>query len=491
MLRGFATFPSYNPQLGWHEQNPEDWWQASCKALAKCMSKIDGQAVVGLALSNQRETIAFVNEAGDSVYPAITWVDERCRHEVKSLSLEVGADRLHNITGVYPDVTSAIYSCEWMRKNQAQVYEGASFLLDVNAYLVKRLCSNTHYQTSFASADPMGFFDLQNKQWSEELLQRIAIDATKLAHPVASGSLLGEISQSTAQLTGLPEGLPVFAGGGDGQCAALGVNCIHSNHAYVNLGTAVVSGVWSPDFRASKKWRIKLAIHNQGYLFETVMRSGTLLLDWFARQWCNSDSSQSIQAELTNLFRQIEAIPIGSHGVMVQPYWLGVMDPHWDYDARGLIIGLSASHSKLHIFRAIIEAMTISQISAINTFEEETGHKVSKLFAVGGGSKSDLWMQMFADASGREVVVSDVAELSSLGAAMVAAFGVGWYVSISEASSSMSPKGNKVFYPNPKNKPAYDELADIYAGLYEATAKINLQLVNFAEKWGKIEHINM
>lgn len=484
IAEGTASFPTANPGKGLFEQNVNDWWVASCDALKQCVADVQqtlgkNYTIIGMAISNQRETIGFLDADGNAPYPAISWMDNRCRKQVEQLCQNPGADRLHEITGVYPDVTPAIFSCEWVRQNKPDVYEKITHFVDVQSYLVKRLCGNATYQTSFASADPMGLFDVVHKQWSTELCDRVGITLSQLSTSVPSGTRLGEICADTASTTGLPKGTPVFAAGGDGQCAAIGANCTASNRAYMNLGSAVVSGIWCPDFTTSKSWRIKIAMNNQGYLYETVMRSGTVLLDWFVKEFMD-DTPHDV---FSHLFEKIADIAIGSDGVMVLPYWLGVMDPHWDLDARGAIIGLSASRNKYHIFRAIIEAISISQVSAIKTFEMETGNTVETIFAVGGGSKSPLWTQMLADASGKQVVVSDATELSSLGAGMVAAYGVGWYDSITSASHAMSPKGIKTFTPNLGNAQQYQELMEIYGVLYKTTASVNQKLLHFAEKW--------
>ncbi len=485
IAEGTAPIDTQNRNKGWFEQQVEDWWHASCDALKNCVDTLEGYDIVGMAIANQRETIGFIDAQGTAVYPAISWMDNRCRHEVKQLCKNPGDTRLHEITGVYPDVTPAIFSCEWLRKNAPDIYKNIAHFVDVNAFLTKRLCNTPTYTTSFASADPMGFFAVQQKQWSAELLQRVAIDKKQLATPVPSGTKVGEISEHSANRTGLPQGMPVFAAGGDGQCAAIGANCIRSDRAYMNLGSAAVSGIWCPDFNISKSWRIKVPVNNDGYLYESVMRSGTVLLDWFVKQFiANTDTKSNI---FSHLFTEIEKISIGSDGVMVLPYWLGVMDPHWDLDARGAIVGLSASRSKYHIFRAIIEAITISQVSAIKAFESQTGHCIETIFAVGGGSKSPLWTQMIADAAAKTVVVSDATELSSLGAGMVAAYGVGWYPSIAAASNAMSPvvspTGVKTYTPNPDNTVQYQELINIYSELYGATASVHKKLLRFAEKW--------
>jgi len=179
--------------------------------------------------------------------------------------------------------------------------------------------------------------------WSAELLEALELDESKLPEVHPPGTKLGNLGQEAAAATGLPEGLPVFAAGGDGQCAGLGVNCTVKGRAYINLGTAVVSGIWSPEYQYDRAWRTELAAQGEGYIFETCLRSGAFLINWFVDQFVAGGKADA------STFAALEAaanqLPIGSDGLLVQPYFAGAMDPHWDASARGIIMGLSASHT--------------------------------------------------------------------------------------------------------------------------------------------------
>ena len=295
-------------------------------------------------------------------------------------------------------------------------------------------------------------------------------------HP--PGTRLGNVLPEVAKKTGLPEQLPVYAGGGDGQCAGLGTACTSRERAYINLGTAIVSGVWSPEYKYSTSWRTELAAQGEGYIFENCLRSGAFLLNWFVDQFVARGKAD---AEVFNaLEKAADQLPIGSEGLMVQPYFSGVMDPHWDTSARGVMIGLSASHTESHIYRAILEAMTLDQVMSTEDMETELGYKIDHYLAIGGGANSALWRQMLADASGKAVLVSQTIEASALGAGMIAAFGSGWYESITDAAEAMS--GSTVRYEPDRSKfERYRELLEIYRKLYTATAEINHDLVTFAE----------
>src|SRR5262249_25958080 len=157
--------------------------------------------------------------------------------------------------------------------------------------------------------------------------------------------------------TGLPAGTPVIAGGGDGQCsgAGAGLSADRPGHAYINLGTAVVSGCYGSDYAHHPAFRTEIAIADSGYIFETCMRSGTALADWLPRMFGAAAGSK--RDLIAALEAEAAAVPIGARGVMVVPYWQGCMTPYWDSTARGIIAGLSGSTRRGDIFRAFLEGI--------------------------------------------------------------------------------------------------------------------------------------
>lgn len=479
---GRADIPMDNPRLDFFEQNPAHWWSACIEALKDCTDQLHAKghtasSVKGLAISNQRETLGFIGEDGEPTYPAILWLDERCREQVKTFSKRFGADNIHRITGRPPDVTPCLYSFLWIKENEPEVWKNTACFVDVQTYLVQKLCGG-NYRTGWFSADPMGIVDMESQRWSAPLLEALQLDESRLPELHPPGSLLGTVLADIAQQTGLPESLPVFAGGGDGQCAGLGTACTTKERAYINLGTAIVSGVWSPRYQYNTSWRTELAAQGEGYIFENCLRSGAFLLNWFVDQFVARGKADA--AVFNKLEQAADKLPIGSDGLMVQPYFSGVMDPYWDTSARGVMIGLSASHTESHIYRAILEAMTLDQVMSTEDMEAELGYRIDHYLAIGGGANSALWRQMLADASGKPVLVSQTVEASALGAGMIAAYGAGWYSRITDAAEAMS--GSTVKYEPDKSKfSRYRELLSIYRKLYSATAEINHDLVHFAE----------
>jgi sugar (pentulose or hexulose) kinase len=152
----------------------------------------------------------------------------------------------------------------------------------------------------------------------------------------------------------------------------LGTNCTVPNRAYVNLGTAIVSGVWSPTYRYGRAWRTLLAAQGEGYIYESVLRSGSFLVNWFVDQFV--PEGRKDPTVFSRLDAAAQEIPIGCDGLLIQPYWSGVMDPYWDVSARGVTFGQSASHKLAHFYRAILEGITLDQVMRTRVLEEASGH---------------------------------------------------------------------------------------------------------------------
>ena len=477
VAEGRADIPMSSPALFHLEQDPEDWWASARDALRDLFANIDSARIAAIAISNQRETLAFLDADGRSVRPAILWLDERARQEVHDLSEMLGADTIHRITGRYPDVTPCVYTFLWMKRHEPEAYARTACFADVQAALVHRLTG--HLRTGWISADPLGLFDLEAKRWSPEIMEPLDLTPDRLPEVHPPGALLGEVTPDAAEAIGLPAGTPVFAAGGDGQCAGLGTNCTRSDRAYINLGTALVSGVWSPSYAYDRAWRTELAAQGEGYILENCLRSGAYLVNWFVDQFM--PDGRDDPEVFTKLEARAQAIPIGSDGLMALPYWSGVMDPHWDASARGCLIGLGGDHSPAHVYRALIEGMTLDQVLRTGLMERNAGLTVTEYLAIGGGAQSPLWRQMLADASGKTILISDTVEASALGAGMIAAAGCGWYESITAAAEGMAGATRPV-EPDPSRTPRYRALLDIYRDLYGATAETSRRLVAFASE---------
>ncbi|MEH6728401.1 MAG: FGGY-family carbohydrate kinase, partial [Hyphomicrobiales bacterium] len=321
------------------------------------------------------------------------------------------------------------------------------------SYLHERLAGAN--AVSWASADPTGMFDIERKEWSDEILSVVGVTSDQFATPVQPGSRVGGLSQAVAELTGMRVGTPIFAGAGDGQCAGLGVDAAKEGRVYLNLGTAIVTGLWSQTPNISNSWRTMLSPTGDGYFLEGVMRGGTYFLDWMVKHYIAPDQGNAAHEAL---HADAMKLPVGSDGLLVCPYLSGCMNPFWDVNAKAAIYGISPSHDKSYLYRASMEGLTGEVARTIFDMLDQ-GLKVTEIMAVGGGANSPLWRQMLVDSTGIPLTLSQSPEASSLGAAMIAAVGAGWFDSFDDASESMSATGD-TYQPDPEAHKEWKKLLE-------------------------------
>ena len=402
VAEGRESIPMTNPAPRRFEQNPEDWWGSTVAALRAVVAQVDPARIAAVSISNQRETFGVFRENGMPVRPAIVWLDERAIEETDALAQKVGAEKLHGICGKPVDVIVPINRMIWLQNHESARFETVDRYSDVHGYLCKRLTGG--WVTSTASADPSGMLDLKSLEWSGELLSAANLPPSIMPDLARPGLLTGTL---------------LIAGGGDGQCAATGAGATEPGVAYMNFGTALVAGVYSPTYGHDLAFRTESAVADDGYIFETVLKSGAFLIDWFQRELTGG-------ARLPDLEAEAMQSPIGSGGIALLPFWQGSMTPHWDAKARGVIAGISGSSKRGDIYRALLEGLALDQAYALEKAVHSSGAKIDRIIAIGGGASSSLLLQIIADVTGTPVCRAQVAEASALGAAAQDMGSAGW-----------------------------------------------------------------
>ena len=282
LAEGRAQISMSNPQPGYFEQDPEDWWASAITALGEIAAAVDPARIAAIAISNQRESFGLFDEDGRALRPGTLWLDDRARAQERRFAAEFGEERIHAISGKPRDITPCLYRMVWMREHEPEIFARTARMAEVHGYLAFRLTGD--WATSTASADPMGVVDMARLVWSEEILDAAGVPLSMMLRLVPPGDVIGEVTGAAAAATGLLPGTPVVAGGGDGQCAGTGAEVLVQGRAYINLGTAVVSGSYGTDYAFDRAFRTEPAIADKGYVFETCMRGGTFLVDWMARE---------------------------------------------------------------------------------------------------------------------------------------------------------------------------------------------------------------
>lgn len=473
---GRQAVPLAVPRPGWAEQDAEDWWTSCVGALRQALAGVAPDRIAAVAVANQRETMVPVDEAGHALRPAILWLDERCRDQLARIDRLFGSTRIHRVTGKPVDVTPSVYRILWLQEHEREVVEEAARYLDVHAFLVQRLAGRCC--TSLASADPMGLVNMEHGLWAGELLEAIGLGEAQLPELTPPGAVIGTVTAAAAQATGLPKGTPVVAGGGDGQCAALGAGVTQSGRAYLNFGTALVSGLCADRYAADLAFRTLYGCIDGTFIYETVVRTGTYLVSWFLENILALEQGRRTPRE-DLLDTLAAAVPPGANGLMVVPYWLGSMMPHWDAAARGITLGWSPAHGRAHFYRAILEGLLFEQRAQMDAVEAASGLRVEEHVLTGGGSRSAVWSQMAADVSGRPAVRCPTSEATSLGAAILAAAGAGLYPDVRSAAAAMSSPGERLA-PDPERARRYTLLYSVYRDVFPTVRSVVDRLAELA-----------
>ncbi|MHC4248646.1 MAG: xylulokinase, partial [Planctomycetota bacterium] len=446
LSRGSARQKVSTPRPGWAEQDPRGWRRALHRALRSALDGVDVRGLAAAGIAFQRETFALADARGKWVRPAILWLDVRASAEVEHLAREIGPDAYHELTGKPLDVTSALARLLWLRRHELAALKRAARWVDVGSAVAEALTGRR--ATCVAGVDTCGLTGLASRDWIEPYFDLAGMERAHFPDLVEPGAVIGRVTRAAARATGLPEGLPVVAAGGDGHVFSVAMGaCLPPQRqatgqgaASLTLGTSVVLGLASreplvtplvtPLFRT-------LIGAGGGYLFECVLQSGTYLLRWFVERFVRGRGKKGRdEAEWDELAR---AIPPGADGLVTLPSWWGVRFPERAPDARGATIGWSDHHTPAHFYRSLVEGLSFELRRTFDELGGALGRRLaSEVRTGGGGAKSRIWPSILADVLGRRVALAREAEATSLGAAVLAGVGAGVFGNAREGAKSMA-----------------------------------------------------
>jgi xylulokinase len=460
---GRAPLEEIRPRPLYSEQVADGWWEATSRALESLMQSVPAERIAGVCVTHQRESYAPVDEGNQALHNAILWDDGRAQEELDELGQRFGHEELHRRTGRGPSLAQAFPKLLWLIKRHPDIAERAYKFIDVHGYLVQRLTGK--WTTSLASADSFGLTDMQQHAWAEDLITGIGLRRDQFLDTVEPGTVIGEVTPEAAQATGLPAGIPVVAGLGDGQAACLGAGVTSLDRAYLNLGTAVTGGPVEGTYVADPSCRTLYAGAPNTFLLESVLRGGMATMTWFMRQFGDALDQK---ADFDRYEAAARAVGPGAGGLVLVPYWNGSMSPYWDAAASGIVVGWHTGHGREHLFRAIEEGIGFEFRLAMNGIEAATGQRIEEYVILGGGSNSELWCQTMADVLGSTVTRAHTVEATNLGAGILGAYGVGWYSSVEEAAAAMTGV-EESFEPDQQAHQLYDTLfEEVYRPLFPA-----------------------
>ncbi|MHA1127261.1 MAG: xylulokinase [Candidatus Heimdallarchaeota archaeon] len=473
----YEEYPSFYPTPTSVEQNASDWWIVTKNTISSVLkkSKINPSDIVSVSVTNQRETIVAVDESGNPLSRAIVWQDRRTIEECDEIKEKIGSEKIYEITGLTVDPYFSAPKILWMKKHWSKAFTDAHKFLLVHDFIQMKLTGE--FITDFSNASRTMLFDINTLSWSDHILNKLDIPKEKLPKPIPSGTKIGGLTKQASEELGLPEGLPIVAGGGDQQCAAIGVGVTKKGRVKATTGTGTFLLAYLEESQRDPKRRVLCSCHAVPgkYVFEASIFTTGSVLRWFRDNFSSAEKSLAPTLNLDTydlLGMQAENISPGSEGVMVIPHFTGAGAPYWDPNAKGIIFGLSLGHSRKHIIRAIMEA-TCYEIKTNLQVLKELGTDTKELRITGGASRNSTWNQIEADICKIPVIKGQVEEATALGAAILAGVGAGVYKNIEAAAEEMIVTDEQK-EPIKKNSAIYDKYYAIYNQLYETIKQKNL-----------------
>jgi len=457
------------PNSGWAEQDADAvWWKDTRDIIRSLLdsSAVDPTEVAAVGLSAIGPCVLPVDKDNKPLRPGILYgIDTRATRQIETLNRELGVQEIHDRTGQTLSAQSAGPKILWIKENEPEVFARTHKIMTSTSYLVFRLTGRNvmdYYNAPFY--DP--FFDIHKQDWDREWISRY-FDPDLLPEVAWTTDIAGKVTSAASRETGLAEGTPIITGTIDAASEAVSVGVVDAGRTMVMYGTTFFIIQMVEKLVTSKSlWSSYFCIQGKPIL-AAGMSTSAALTRWYRDQFAaaermvQSSGGEDAYAQLTE---QAAGIEPGSDGLVVLPYFSGERTPINDPDARGAIVGLTLRHTGAHVFRALLEGVGFG---LRHNFEAmaELGAPPKEIRAVGGGTKSRLWLQIISDITGVEQVVLETTIGASYGDAYLAGVGAGVFDGYDTLENSWV-KVKEVVKPNPKNAAVYDYLYAVYRDLY-------------------------
>lgn len=467
-----ASYPLIQLRAGYNEQDPHAWVTQTTSAIRTIMDRFDGDAteIEGVSFSGQMHGLVLLNAQYEVVRPAILWNDTRNTKQCADILNEIGLEKMLEITKNTVLEGFTLPKILWVRENEPELYAQATTFVLPKDYV--RFAMTDDIAMEYSDAAGTSLLDVAKQQWSTELIDAFDLQADFCPRLVAPTDCVGTISETFAKASGLSTSTKVFAGGADNACGALGAGIVEAGKTMVSIGTSGV--LLSYEETADLDFEGKLHYFNHAapdaYYTMGVTLSAGHSLEWFKQTFAKDLSFDELLKDVAN-------IPVGSGGVLFTPYLVGERTPYADANIRASFIGLDTSHTLSHMARAVMEGITMSLNDSL-ALMRATGKQIDAIVSIGGGAKNADWLQMQADIFNAPIVRLEQEQGPGVGAAMIAAFGLGWFDSMVACSESFVKEAARIM-PNAENAAKYAKLYDVYHQVYAQTKQLNDQLVTF------------
>ena len=469
MASASGDYPVYYPREGWAQQKPDEWWSAVCGAIREClkMGNIFGEQIAGIGIDGQSWSAIAIDREGNVLTDTPIWMDTRAQEICDRLNNEIGSENIFQVAGnsLQPSYTTA--KILWYKENMPEVYGRIYKILQSNSFIAYRLTGAVTQDLSQGYG--LHCFDMRTGSWDENMCVKLGIPVEFLPEIVPCDEVVGTVTEEAAIMSGLEAGIPVVAGGLDAACGTLGAGVIHPGETQEQGGQAGGMSICIDTYKADPSLILGFHVVPGRWLLQGGTTGGGGVMRWVEREFADYERERQKETGVSSLDQLNEIAretPAGSEGVVFLPYMSGERSPVWNPYAKGVFYGLDFAKTKGHMVRACMEGVAFSLRHNLEV-AEAAGAKAEILRAMGGSANSLLWTQIKADVTGKTIVVPASDTATTLGAALLAGVGVGFYKDYEEAVS-MTVKETRRHKPDLSNKEIYDKTYCTYRNLYES-----------------------
>lgn len=449
-------YPLYFPNVGWSEQDPQDWYNETIAGLGELLKAEDRSQVAGISFGGQMHGLVILDEKDQVIRPAILWNDGRTQKETEYLNQKIGEDRLAEHTGNIAFAGFTAPKILWVREHEPEAFARIKKIMLPKDYLCYRLCGA--FSTDYSDASGMLLLDVKNRCWSEEMLQICGIRKDQLPGLHESHQVVGTLHEDIAAVLGLPDTVRVSAGAGDNAAASIGTGVTGDGMCNISLGTSGTLFVSSDRFIDPGNHALHSFCHADGkWHLMGCMLSAASCNKWWCEEILHTDHYEREQ-------RRIDLD--WEHEVYFLPYLMGERSPHNDPAARGAFIGMHMDTSRRDLTRAVLEGVAFGLRDSLEIARKK-GLQIRKARLCGGGAKSPLWRTIIANVLDLELEIPETEEGPSMGAAILAATGCGEFPDVGTAAKELARISEKVA-PDPDLTAMYEKKYKKWSSYYPA-----------------------
>ncbi|MDR0391771.1 MAG: xylulokinase [Planctomycetaceae bacterium] len=458
----------------WAEQNPNDWWKAVCESTQQLITKsnIDPTQITVVALSGQMMGLTCIDKQGNPLRPSIIYCDQRSEKEANNILDEISMQNAYKIIGHRVAAVYPLAKLLWVKNNEPEIFKKTFKTICAKDYINFRLTNVI--ATDYSDASGTNAFDLTTKKWSKTMLAAAKIDESLFPDTFPSTHILGEITNKAAKETGLKSGTIVCCGGGDGACATVGVGSVKPGITYHYLGSSGWIGLTTEKPVLDSKMRTMTWAHcvPDYYHPSGSVQTAGAAYNWLKEQICTAESIEATKRN-ENVYQLMnESLlrsRVGANGLLFLPYLLGERSPRWNPNARGAFIGLTLASQRCDMIRSVMEGITYNFAIIVDIFREHT--PIDTMTVIGGGAKSQVWLQMMADIFGTKIQrPTFLEEATSIGAAIVGGVGAGIFKDFNAIEQFLHTE--ETLQPNPENNKIYQNIRPLFDKAYHSLVEL-------------------